>query len=230
MTMLARIEVECNGEKHHISVYDPDDSKSCGSEHTVVASNGNIICYEDHDPDIEMTVADLTGDKYAPCLTLLGRFDNYPPSVIDIKAPLADTMINTVRFLYYSGADFSTMNDYAIWQPARDGHMDVVRFLFEKGFNLFVDENWPLKISAKEGHLDVVKFLVHHGADIHDGEDAAFRWAVQSNRTNVANFLLKKGVNIHALNDDAFIWARKNNNKELIDLLDREVRKERSAK
>jgi hypothetical protein len=76
MTMLARIEVECNGEKHHISAWEPGDEDKCGAEHVVYGPNGYIICYEDHDAETELTISDLTGE-ITECFDRVGFFRSY---------------------------------------------------------------------------------------------------------------------------------------------------------
>jgi len=77
MSLIARTKVKCGTEDHDISVWQPGDEESCGREHIIVAKNGNLICCENHEVELELTVSDLTGEEPSGCLKFAAAIEYF---------------------------------------------------------------------------------------------------------------------------------------------------------
>ncbi|MFA6459572.1 MAG: ankyrin repeat domain-containing protein [Candidatus Paceibacterota bacterium] len=213
MSILARIEVDCNDEKHHISAWEPGDEEECGAEHVTYGSKGYIICYEDHDADMDLTLEDL--GVPIPCFLLVERSVFSISSSLErirysLEGPILKEFFSKIIISICAGADIHIEDDAALRLAARCGNLPMVGFLIANGANIHARNNAALLSSAYYGHSTIIRLLIKHGANIHTMDDAALRWAAINNHLETVRILVEGGANIHSRNDDALQGAIKN--------------------
>jgi ankyrin repeat protein len=191
--MLARIPVMCNNGVHYISVWEPGDEITCGTEHAIYAANGNIICYEDHDADLELTITDLTGIK-SSCMGWMDTINENLISGVTAKD------LTIIEFCVVAGADINYCRCDPLLFAIYAKEYRVVKFLLDHGAsatgdthlgNLLLIDRDPLAKAASIGATKIVTLLIKHGADPHIGDDVALVSAAQNGYTSTVKLLIK---------------------------------------
>jgi hypothetical protein len=208
MSILARIEVKCNSEEHHISAWEPGDEEACGSEHVTYGPKGHIICYEDHDVELELTITDLTGEK---CNCLL------------VKESLAALLLSgagtgnfdRVAFSMYAGADIDCYEGSALVEAARRSHLDIVKLLVDNGANVTLNDNEAIINAASSNSIRSFKHIVKYGAgaDVHAQHDRALTEASRNGYLGMVKLLLKYNpprTSVQKAGNEALRYSRMN--------------------
>jgi ankyrin repeat protein len=219
--MLAKIEVFCNDQMHHISAWKPGDEEKCGSEHVTYGPKGHIICYEDHEVELEQTIADLTGEK-TECFKCVDS-RNVENMLDAAQYGKFDLVIISICL----GIDIHAEKDYAIREATQSGHLRAVQLLVDNGADVNTSDDYPLRWASWNGHLSIVKFLIEHGADVHSIDDGALRLAAENGKLNVVKLLVKHGANIHAREDSALAEATRTGRKDVVAYLKKKIAEEK---
>jgi hypothetical protein len=190
--MLARVTVYCEDTKHHVSAWEPGDEDECGAEHVIYSLDGNIICCEDHDAELALTIADLSGEN-PTCLTIASLEDILIFTANDDDLNELEMPLQAQR-LVKAGVDIHSRNDLAIDFAATNGHLNTVIFLTMEGANINTNSDHPIRAAAGGGYLDVVKYLLEQGADIHAEVDQAIAWATEAGHLPVVEFIIRQRV------------------------------------
>jgi ankyrin repeat protein len=214
MNMLARAKVECNGEGHYISVWEPGDEEKCGIEHVVPLQNGNLLCYESHYLEIDMTVSDLTGIKIE-CLKYLEV-----PTAMYLYQHIKRNDIDMVHLLLHVYPQDRDGLGNALITAVRYDFTDIVKLLVEHGADATYRQNEPIKSAASaktatwfrtnHHHTNLIRYLMTHGANIKVGNDVIMRTAASRGDVELVKFAIKHGANVNAQNGYALIQASKN--------------------
>jgi ankyrin repeat protein len=161
MSMLARIPMMCNDEVHYISVWEPGDELLCGAEHVIYATNGNIICYENHDAELELTISDLTGTQ-PDCIAWMNTIDGILYNGILSK----DTELT--KFCVFAGANVNIGHGTPLRYAVMRNQYKIAELLITHGASITygMGEGFePIIHAAKYGRPNIAKLLIKHGAD-----------------------------------------------------------------
>jgi hypothetical protein len=195
MTMLARIEVECNGEKHHVSAWEPGDEEKCGVEHVTYGPKGYIICYEDHDAELELTITDLTGDRHE-CFRSIDESGMYldPYNNTDNEVILSICSVPDIK-------TYELTTNLLVSAARNSLSMKVVELFIEHGVRFEPIIIKVLHAAAYRGWLDLVEFLVNHSFFKRiDAVTRLYELSVTAEKANlmdkddVVEFLVSKGA------------------------------------
>jgi ankyrin repeat protein len=205
--MLARIEVDCNDEKHHISAWEPGDEKACGSEHIVHVSKGILLCYEDHDVELEETVSDLTGEKIhnTPC------FRDTQPEEFNLTRAIARGNIMWIKLLLAIDENIvETSSSTPLLRAIINGNLPIIKLLVESGARVILDD--PIShaaylaiISGQPTNLD---YLIEEGVNLQECNlllDIACQQEsiTDQHREHMVRSLVNAGVDIHSSREEA---------------------------
>jgi ankyrin repeat protein len=162
------------------------DVSGCDQDHIMIGKDGHIICYEDHLPEVELTISDLTGEE-VECFNLneilisaIHGYDGYNIKTIDIDALLrAGAKVNYVNYFGVT----------PLMAAAQYGKTAVVPILLHHGADIHVDVDYPIRWAASLGHTRMVITLLEHGADVHALQDSALVQAKKNKRWDVVNVI-----------------------------------------
>jgi len=212
MTMLARIEVECNGEKHHISAWEPGDKEKCGAEHITYGPKGYIICYEDHDAELELTITDLTGEMCG-CFEwvdlasqymareVLKTYQDINPEIVLLATCCGAKINRAYGFSSDNTGDvalFWTASEPAKLSPERS--LSVAKILMDHANFSVKTISTAMRWAASHGKYQLTEYLLDLGADIHDYQDYALRQSYVYRHKDTMLMLLERGADENMLN------------------------------
>jgi ankyrin repeat protein len=213
MTMLARIKTTCNGETHHVSIWEPGDEDLCGAEHIIYARNGKIICYEDHDAELELTVTDLTGEQNQ-CFTRV----EYCRSA-RISHLVEYNNIQPLLFTMHITKQAKQVLDHALICATRSSDVinEAIKVLLQFGANSRADQDIPIRNAASVGNVDIIETLIKAGANVHTQEDEPFRKAVEKGNIPLIKLLASCGANVGVRDNWALHYAVKRKSMDVVD-------------
>ncbi|MFA6459551.1 MAG: hypothetical protein WCV79_04150 [Candidatus Paceibacterota bacterium] len=210
--MLARTEVECNGEKHHISAWEPGDEEQCDADHVVYGPKGYIICYEDHDAEIDLTITDMTGEMCG-CFEWADYASHHffketsklyldiNPDIIIIAACCGATMNRAHGFSSDKAGDVAMYwiaSESAKLSPERS--LYVAKILMDHLIFSAKTISTAMRWAASHGKYQLTEYLLDLGADIHDYQDYALRQSYVYRHKDTMLMLLERGADENMLN------------------------------
>lgn len=204
MSMLARIPVMCNDEVHHISIWQPGDEKSCGPEHVVTLEDGNVLCYEEHDVELDLTVFDLTGVK-PDCFSWMDTLENNLLTVILSKD------FEATKFCVLAGADVNVYFSSPLCYAAMKNQYRIANFLVEHGAAVshkMGPEREPITHAAKYGNGKIAKLFIKHGADPNVGNYTPLHEAAKEGHLGMVKLLLKYNPTYLAVQESHLLALR----------------------
>ncbi|MFA6459571.1 MAG: hypothetical protein WCV79_04250 [Candidatus Paceibacterota bacterium] len=156
MTVLARIEIECDeDEHHHLSLWEPGDEEACGAEHVVYGPGGIVICYEDHEAELALTIADLTGETPF-CFQYVNEYLG-ESKWIEPYFATTDEQEVLFRLHLYQTVDTRTAKAAAI-SAVVQGHKHVIQFL--EDHDLIMSPEDIILTAARFDQINLIDDLV----------------------------------------------------------------------
>jgi len=231
MSMLVRAKVYlCEAENHYISIWEPGDEERCGVEHVAYGPRGYIICYEDHNVDIDQTVADLTGGR-------IGCFEYTEPSAINGSFNrltsddyYEDWDSNLIIFDTCLGADVSVHNNRALRYAAYTNNHLLARLLLEHGADVHALKEEALCKAAERGYIKIVKLLLQYHADASANESAAVRFAAIGDHAEIIQLLLDHGASVSDYEYAALRYAQSANNLKSVRVIKAHIAKQKEER
>jgi len=237
--MIARIEVECNDEKHHVSVWDPGDEEKCGHEHGIVSPNGKIICCEDHEVELDLTIADLTGMQ-PMCISLADKIEvltEPTPPNITIKAPykkvtvLDSSLIDMLPTLLLIMGDINFNEGKYLFKSVEWGTIDDVKKLHKYGANLKIKNGKALVVAAeryaragkntkaRSSAMQIIKYLVDNGVTTKYATSNALSKAASTGEYKIIKLFIDLGADATVNEDVVIRRAAEKGSVKVIELL-----------
>jgi ankyrin repeat protein len=184
-----------HSELHHVSIWEPGDEAACGYEHVAIASNGNIMCYEDHDIELELTIADL-GVADPNCFFWMDYADHGLSNAAE-RLDLAE-----IKFALAAGADIHFRKDQAVlWAIESVSSIDsfpVIQYLIDQGAD--INTNHKIARAAAVTGMLTLQLLFDNGLQ-DKFMDGAIESCVWGDRIDVLKFILiNKKPSIESLN------------------------------
>jgi ankyrin repeat protein len=173
MSLITRTKFKCGTEDHDISVWQRGDEESCGREHIIIAKNGNLICCENHEVELELTISDLTGEEPSGCLKFVATIESLLSgdrfkirwSLDGYFGPLTPFMLQVLGDVNYS-------NERYLSRLAIRGDLESVKKLRKLGASMRFggDQLEPLArgycFSPTEHRFTIIKYFVKHSHKI----------------------------------------------------------------
>jgi len=200
--MLVRVPIRCNDEDHHISVWEAGDEEACGSEHLVIAETGNIICYEDREVELDLTISDLTGES-PDCLEFMQyvkwRIEDY----------IVELNFDMVKLIVFSFELEKDKTKLALRAAIRASELQMVMLVIENTIKDQGTLNTIFVFAAGSRNVDIESYLLSKGADIHHGEEAALYQASEAQDAKMTLFLLQHGADplVRRIENEILSWA-----------------------
>jgi len=205
MSRLVRIPIMCNDETHYVSLWQPGDEITCGREHVLYSINKNIVCFENHDLDIDLTIADLTGIDI-PCIKF---FSNYLPILFN-NIHTATLDFDLVKFVILAGGDAQSENNLALRFAISDGNTEITDFLIQHGANTSAIDHRLFVQVSENGKLKGVELIIKYRPELLKESYQPIYRAMQNGHIDVAELiinhivaqtgLIKSGSKISRLN------------------------------
>lgn len=155
MSMLAQINLGCEDERHVISVLEPGDETLCEEGHLLYGVDRYIICYQNHDIDLDRTIADLTG--HMPWCLEYSIGTNQTNVIKSIQR--YGGSINGIILAVCLGADIHTGDNFALRFAVRHGNLSLVKMLVKMGVNVHTQHDYVISLATSYGHQDIVEYL-----------------------------------------------------------------------